>query len=60
MMGVAGWITILVASWSVFHNNGQVIRFSGGASWMSPGMRRFSGILVLLFGTSLVVGSVLV
>jgi hypothetical protein len=60
MMGVAGWIIVLAASWAVFHNNGQVIRFSGGASWMSPGMRRFSGILLLLFGASLVVGSVLV
>jgi len=56
-MGVAGWLIAAVGTWGFIHNNGQVIRFSGGASWMSPGMRRISAITVLLFGVSLIVGS---
>ena len=57
-MGVAGWLIASVGAWGAIHNNGQVIRFSGGASWMSPGMRRFSAITVLLFGIALIVGSI--
>jgi len=59
MMGVAGWIVVLVAAWGAIHNNGQVVRFSGGASWMSPSMRRVAAVITLLFGALLVVGSVL-
>jgi len=57
-MGVAGWLIASVGFWGTTHNNGQVIRFSGGASWMSPGLRRISAITVLLFGVALVVGSI--
>jgi len=56
-MGVAGWIIAAVGAWAVVRNNGQVIRASGGASWMSAGARRFWGVLVVLFGVSLIVGS---
>ena len=57
MMGIAGWIIIVVGTWGAVHNNHEVIRFSGGASWMTPSMRRWSAIFVVLFGGALVVGS---
>ena len=57
LMGVAGWVIVAVGAWAVIRNNGQVIRASGGASWMSPGARRFWGILVVVFGVTLIVGS---
>ena len=58
-MGVAGWIIASVGSWTAIRNNGQVIRFSGGASWMSPSMRRFWGIVLVLFGACLIAGSII-
>ena len=57
LMGVAGWIIAAVGYWGFLHNDGQVVRLSGGASWMSPGARRFWAVVVLLFGVSLIVGS---
>jgi len=57
-MGIGGWLIAAVGAWGAIHNNGQVIRFSGGASWMSPGMRRLSAMTVLVFGVALIVGSV--
>ena len=57
-MGVAGWIIAFVGSWAVLHNNGAVIRLSGGASWMSPSARRFWGIVLVLFGAGLIVASI--
>jgi hypothetical protein len=58
-MGIAGWVIASVGTWGFIHNNGQVVRFSGGASWMPPGLRRLSAILVVLFGVALIVGSIL-
>ena len=66
-MGVAGWIIASVGAWAAIHNNGgqagfsksgnRVIRLSGGASWMSPAARRFWGIVLVLFGASLIASS---
>lgn len=56
-MGVAGWIIAAIGAYAAINNNGQVIRLSGGASWMSPGARRFWGIAVVLFGVALIAGS---
>jgi hypothetical protein len=58
-MGMAGWIIAFVGSWAAIRNNGQVIRLSGGASWMSPSMRRFWAIVLVLFGASLIAGSII-
>jgi len=58
-MGVAGWIIAAVGVYAAIRNNGQAIRFSGGASWMSPGVRRFWALVQTLFGVSLIVGSML-
>lgn len=58
LMGVAGWIIAFVGTWGAIHNNGQVIRFAGGASWMSPAMRRLWAIVLVVFGVSLIVASI--
>jgi hypothetical protein len=57
LMGVAGWIIAFVGSWAALRNNAEVIRASGGASWMSPSARRFWGIVLVLFGACLIAGS---
>jgi hypothetical protein len=58
LMGVAGWIIAFVGAWAAIRNNGQVIRLSGGASWMSPSQRRFWGIVLVLFGACLIAASI--
>jgi hypothetical protein len=58
LMGVGGWIIVFVGAWAAIRSNGLVIRASGGASWMSPAMRRFWGIVLVLFGACLVAGSI--
>ena len=59
LMGVAGWVIAAVGVYAVIRNNGQSVRFAGGASWMRPGFRRLNGIALVIFGVALIIGSIL-
>jgi hypothetical protein len=58
-MGVAGWIIAAVGTYATIRNNGQATRFAGGASWMSPTMRRFHALTLVIFGACLIASSIL-
>jgi hypothetical protein len=58
VMGMAGWIISAVGAYAATRNNGQTIRFSGGASWMRPGFRRLNGIALVIFGAVLILESI--
>jgi hypothetical protein len=63
LTGAAGFIILAVGAMGAARNNSGGMAgtspsaFSGGESRMSPGARRFWAIALVLFGASLIVGS---
>jgi hypothetical protein len=61
LFGLGGLMVVFTGMWAVTHSNGETIRFAGGiGSSLSPGARRFWGMVVAILGAAMVVSAALV